>query len=150
MADAQLHLDNFIPYRMSFTTALLSEHIAQSYEALFGITIPEWRVIAWVAERGGITQQAICAHSRMDKVTVSRAVIALADRGLMERRAHPQDRRSHLLALTSDGKRLYAAIAPKALELEGRIFSHFDAEEVEVFLSMLRRIDTILLDDSGR
>lgn len=140
-----LRLDAFIPYRLSFTAALLSDAIAQSYEDLFGIGIAQWRVIAWVAERGSITQQQICAMSRMDKVTVSRAAIALTGRGVLRRLPNAEDRRSHLLALTEEGERLHAAIAPKALELESGVFSHFSAEEVEAFVGMLRRIDAVVL-----
>ena len=77
MTAKTLRLDQFIPYRLSFTAALLRDTIAQSYERLFGISIAEWRVIAWVAELGSVTQQQLCARSRMDKVTVSRAAIAL-------------------------------------------------------------------------
>ena len=149
MTGKTLRLDDFIPYRLSFTAALLSDSIAQSYERLFSISIAEWRVIAWVAERGTITQQQICAQSRMDKVTVSRAAIALTERGIVQRLPHAQDRRSHLLALTEEGQRLHDAIAPKVLELEGRVFSHFSAEEVETFVAMLRRIDAIVLGDAG-
>ncbi|BAI98520.1 MarR family transcriptional regulator [Sphingobium sp. TA15] len=145
MTDKMLRLDAFIPYRLSFTAALLSDAIAQSYEDLFGIGIAEWRVIAWVAERGSITQQQICAMSRMDKVTVSRAAIALTGRGVLRRLPNAEDRRSHLLALTEEGERLHAAIAPKALEMESGVFSHFSAEEVEAFVGMLRRIDAVVL-----
>ena len=100
MAERPLILDEFIPYRLSVTSNLVSDAIARSYEALFGLTIPEWRLVAVVAERDGITQQAIGATTRMDKVTVSRAAIALVDRGLLARAANPDDRRSHLLRLT--------------------------------------------------
>ncbi|AMK25282.1 MULTISPECIES: MarR family winged helix-turn-helix transcriptional regulator [unclassified Sphingobium] len=147
MTAKTLRLDQFLPYRLSFTAALLSDTIAQSYETLFGITIAEWRVIAWVAERGSITQQQICAQSRMDKVTVSRAAIALTERDLLHRLPNPEDRRSHLLALTAEGQRLHAAIAPKALELESGVFSHFSAEEIDAFTTMLRRIDAIVLGE---
>ena len=145
MTAKTLRLDQFIPYRLSFTAALMSDSIALSYEQLFGISIAEWRVIAWVAELGSVTQQQICARSRMDKVTVSRAAIALTERGILQRLPHAEDRRSHLLALTEEGQHLHGAIAPKALELESRIFSHFSAGEVEAFVTMLRRIDAIML-----
>ncbi len=142
---SELKLDGFIPYRLSFTSNLVSDSIAATYEALFGINIPEWRVIAWVAEVGAITQQDICDRSRMDKTSVSRAAIALTHRGLLERRANAQDRRSRLLGLTPSGEALYAAIAPKALELERRIFADFDEEELAAFKAMLLRIDVAAL-----
>ncbi|MCM8730996.1 MarR family winged helix-turn-helix transcriptional regulator [Hephaestia sp. GCM10023244] len=141
-----LALDHFIPYRMSFTSNLVSDLIARTYDALFGLTIPEWRLVAVIAETGGITQGEICQRTRMDKVTVSRAAIALVNRGLLDRLANEGDRRSHHLVLTEAGRTLHATIAPKALGIEQRIFAHFAPEESERFVAMLRRIDAIALE----
>ena len=141
----RLRLDDFLPYRLSVTSNLVSEAIARAYEALFGLKIPEWRLIAVIAEHDGITQQAIGLRTRMDKVTVSRAAVALTGRGLIARRPNPQDRRSHLLVLTASGRRLYADVVPKALELEARIFGAFTAAELDSFAAMLRRIDAMTL-----
>lgn len=146
---ARLVLDKFIPYRLSITSNLVSDAIAQNYEALFGLSVPEWRLVAVIAEEDGITQQAIGRRTRMDKVTVSRAAIALVDRGLLVRTKHPGDRRSHLLALSAAGRELYAAVAPMALELERRIFSQFDPSEVEAFTAMLKRIEAAALAIEG-
>ncbi len=140
-----LVLDDFIPYRLSVTSNLVSDAIARTYEALFGLTIPEWRLIAVVAEAGPITQGAVGVATRMDKVTVSRAAIALVGRGLLARAAHGRDRRSHLLDLTPAGRDLHAQVAPKALELERRVFAHFSPEEVAAFTAMLRRIEAVTL-----
>jgi DNA-binding MarR family transcriptional regulator len=146
MSDNALVLDRFIPFRLSFTSNLVSDTIAGAYEALFGLSIPEWRLVAVVAETGGVTQAAIGGRTRMDKVTVSRAASALVGRGLMARAANAGDRRSHLLRLTDAGRRLYAEVAPKALELEARIFAAFDAAELDAFVAMLRRIDAATLE----
>lgn len=146
MTGSTLRLDDFIPFRLSFTSNLVSDAIARAYEALFGLTIPEWRLIAVIAEHDGITQQAIGTRTRMDKVTVSRAAIALASRGLVERGANPADRRSHLLVLSAAGRELHAQVAPKALELEARVFGGFSVVERERFVAMLRRIDALALD----
>ncbi len=143
MTKPQLRLDDFIPYRLSFTSNLVSDAIAHAYETLFDLKIPEWRLIAVIAESGGVTQQQIGSRTRMDKVTVSRAAIALYGRGLVDRMPNPEDRRSHLLVLSRSGRALYAKVAPKALELEARIFGAFPRDEVARFVAMLRRIDAI-------
>jgi DNA-binding MarR family transcriptional regulator len=146
MPTQRLRLDEFLPYRLSFTSNAVSEAIARAYESLFGLKIPEWRLIAVIAEHGGITQQAIGLCTRMDKVTVSRAAIALTHRGLIARRPNPDDRRSHLLVLSVAGSKLYADVVPKALEFEARIFSGFNQAELASFIAMLRRIDMSALD----
>ncbi|MFZ4746802.1 MAG: MarR family winged helix-turn-helix transcriptional regulator [Sphingomonas sp.] len=142
----QLRLDDFVPYRLSYTSNLVSEAIARTYESLFGLTIPEWRLVAVIAEHDGITQAAICTRTGMDKVTVSRAAIALTARGLVSRAPSISDRRSLELALSSDGRALYAQIAPKALELEKRIFGGLGTQELRAFVATLRQIDAIVRD----
>jgi len=146
MSTKRLILDDFIPYRLSVTSNVVSDVIARAYEALFGLSIPEWRVIAVVAENDGVTQQEICATTRMDKVMVSRAAIALVDRGLIARAPNRADRRSRLLALTSAGSTLYAEVAPKAIEFEKRIFESFAPEELDRFITMLRAIEARALE----
>jgi DNA-binding MarR family transcriptional regulator len=142
----QLALDDFIPYRLSYTSGLVSDCIAGGYQSEFGLTVAEWRVVAHIAANEGITQQSIVERTRMDKVTVSRTAIALRRRGLITRRSNPGDRRSQLLRLTRNGQTLYAAIAPKVVELERAVFGQFSAKELQVFVAMLRRIDSAALD----
>lgn len=137
----RLTLDAFLPYRLSVTSNLVSGVIATAYEALFGLRIPEWRLVAVIAEGGALSQRDICDRTRMDKVTVSRAAIALVGRGLIARAPNPGDARSHLLSLTAAGARLYAAVVPKALEFEARIFAGFSAAEITRLKAMLERID---------
>ena len=84
----------------------------------------------------------------MDKVTVSRAAIALTGRGLLDRSPNAADRRSHHLSLSPAGRALYEQVAPKALELERRIFARFTKAELDRLTDMLRRIDTAVEEES--
>jgi DNA-binding MarR family transcriptional regulator len=138
---AALVLDRFIPYRLSIASNLVSDAIASTYEALFALSVPEWRLIAVIAEAEPIAQAAIAQRTRMDKVTVSRAAIALVARGLLARDDNPADKRSHLLRLTGAGRTLYEAVAPKALELERLLFAAFPPSALRRFVTMLRRIE---------
>lgn len=136
-----LKLNDFLPYRLSIASNAISDAVASVYRSLFGLRIPEWRLVAVLAEGGAMSQQALCGRTRMDKVTVSRAAIALVERGLVERAANPGDQRSHLLTLTAEGWQLYEQIAPKALDLERRLFADFSTEEQALLSAMLARIE---------
>lgn len=136
-----LRLDDFVPFRLSYTSNLVSEAIARIYESLFGLSVAEWRLIAVIAEHEGISQTAICTRTGMDKVTVSRAAIALSSRGLVARASSETDRRLRDLRLSDTGEVLYAQVAPKAIELEKRIFGSLGAAEISRFVALLRRID---------
>lgn len=136
-----LKLDEFLPYRLSIASNAVSDAVATAYRTLFGLRIPEWRLMAVLAEDGAMSQQALCGRTRMDKVTVSRAAIALADRGLIARATNPEDQRSHLLTLSGQGWALYEQIAPKAIELERRIFAGFSQAERDQLGAMLERLE---------
>lgn len=137
----QLKLETFLPYRLSVVSNSVSEAIATAYVRLFGLKIPEWRLIAVIAEGQPITQQAVGVATRMDKVTVSRAAQALAERGLIVRQPNAGDKRSHLLSLTDAGRALYDQVAPKALEMEAAIFQQLDPAERQALAAMLDRIE---------
>jgi DNA-binding MarR family transcriptional regulator len=135
-----LRLDEFLPYQLSVTSNAVSSAIARTYEVLFGLRVPEWRLIAVLAEQEGVTQQALVARTEMDKMTVSRAAQALVTRGLVTRVPHGRDKRSHTLALSEDGRALYAQIAPKALELEQKLLKELGTREVAQLKGTLAKL----------
>jgi DNA-binding MarR family transcriptional regulator len=142
-----LRLDGYLPYRLSVASNAVSRLIARAYEARFGLTIPQWRLIAVLAEDGPLTQQAIGTRTVMDKVTVSRATQGLVKRRLVERAPHDADGRSHHLALSKAGERLYSEISPVALEYEARLLQQFDpaaVEELKRVLLLLERAAEVL------
>jgi DNA-binding MarR family transcriptional regulator len=136
-----LKLDDFLPYRLSIASNRVSGAIATAYQALFGLRIPEWRLVAVLAEGGEMTQRAIGRVTQMDKVTVSRAAIALVDRGLAARSPNKDDQRSHHLFLTASGKRLYDEVAPMAVAIDHRIFEGFSPDELATLRDMLVRLE---------
>ena len=147
MPDSALRLDGYLPYRLSVASNAVSRLIARAYEDRFGLTIPQWRLIAVLAEDGPLTQQAIGARTVMDKVTVSRATQGLVKRRLVERAPHDADGRSHHLALTRAGERLYSEISPVALEYEARLLEQFDpaaVAELKRVLLLLERAAEVL------
>ncbi len=137
-----LRLDGYLPYRLSVASNAVSRLIARAYEDRFGLTIPQWRLIAVLAEDGPLTQQAIGARTVMDKVTVSRATQGLVKRRLVQRAPHDADGRSHHLALSRAGERLYSEVAPVALEYEARLLQQFDPAAVEELKRILRHLES--------
>jgi DNA-binding MarR family transcriptional regulator len=139
--EAALRLDGYLPYRLSVASNAVSRLIARAYEDRFGLTIPQWRLIAVLGEEGPLTQQAIGLRTVMDKVTVSRATQGLVKRRLVERAPHDDDGRSHHLALSKAGERLYSEVSPVALEYEARLLQQFDPQAVEELKRVLRHLE---------
>ncbi len=135
-----LRLERFLPYRLSVASNAVSGRIAAVYRARFGLSIPEWRMVAVIAERGEPVQADLVAATAMDKMTVSRAVAALVARGLVRRSTSAHDRRTSRLSLTAEGRRLYNEVAPLALALEAELLAPFSADERAQLFEMLERL----------
>jgi DNA-binding MarR family transcriptional regulator len=114
----KLHLEKFLPYRLSVLSNTVSSAIAAAYFMNFGLSIPEWRVMAVLAANPGLSAAEVTARTAMDKVAVSRAVAALLTAGRLHRTTAPSDRRRTHLALTRAGERVYSRVVPMALEYE--------------------------------
>ena len=136
-----LKLDHFLPYRLSVASNAVSTRISLSYRKRFGLKIPEWRLIAILAEHESLTPQEIGQAGELDKITVSRAAAALIERGLVTQRRNPGDGRSHFLSLTNGGRALYTEIAPAALAMEAELLAGFSADQREALQALLRRIE---------
>jgi DNA-binding MarR family transcriptional regulator len=137
---SRLRLDDFLPYQLSVASNAVSGAVAKAYVAHFGLRIPEWRLIAVLAEEEGLTQQALVARTEMDKMTVSRAAAGLSERGLVSRVRHGSDGRSHALALSEAGRALYAQIAPKALAMEQELLKGLTAREIDALKATLQKL----------
>lgn len=126
---APLKLENFLPYRLSLLATEISQALAQAYGERFGISIPEWRVLATLGQFGTITARDICAHSHMHKTTVSRAVATLEKRKLVARKANRNDLREAFLDLTEEGRTIYLDIVPMATAFSDALCQGLGSDE---------------------
>ena len=101
---AAIELEGFLPYRLNVLATLVSQSLAKVYGDRFGISIPEWRVLATLGQFREKTAREIGLHSHMHKTTVSRAVAALAERNLIARRPNREDMREAYLTMTPKGQ----------------------------------------------
>jgi DNA-binding MarR family transcriptional regulator len=137
---ARLDLDHFVPYRLSVLTNRVSSAIASEYSERFGLTIPEWRVMAVLGGTPGLSAREVAEKTAMDKVQVSRAVARLRRARRIERAADGMDGRVTRLKLSPKGSLIYREIVPLALELEARFLSVLSAKERVALESFLTRL----------
>ena len=115
---SELILENFLPYRLSILSNTVSSTIASAYNKRFGLSIPEWRVIAVLGRFPGLSAVEVAERTLMDKVAVSRAVTKLVKTGRIDRQFADADRRRSILHLSEEGQKVHDEIAPLALKFE--------------------------------
>ncbi|QDM17188.1 winged helix-turn-helix transcriptional regulator [Tardiphaga sp. vice352] len=149
-SSSNLSLGEFLPYRLSVVAETVSALIAKGYERQFGITIPEWRVLAVIGENGKLTTQQVIDHTRMDRVRVSRAVIRLADKGFLARIANPADARAQILAFSPAGAEIYQQIIPYARTIQRKLVDSLSPDEAKQLVVILQKLDVCakLLDET--
>lgn len=118
---AEFQLTRFLPFRLNRLAAEISEQLSALYAERFQIDIPQWRVLATLSTGNGWTAKAIVASTRTHKSTISRAVEALAKRGLVESVQSVEDKRAYRLRLTPLGRQLFLKLEPLVLDYEKRL-----------------------------
>jgi DNA-binding MarR family transcriptional regulator len=136
----RLVLEEVLPYRLSILSNRVSRAIAQRYAKAFNLTIPEWRIIAVLGRRAGLTAKEIAEATEMDKVAVSRAVARLIAARRIAAKADVNDARRQKLELTRDGENVHARIAPMALASEQRLLASLSARERTELDALLDRL----------
>lgn len=139
-----LRLEHFLPYRLNRAAAVSSRHFSRIYRAEFGLTVPEWRVLATLGQLGTATATEIGRDSAMHKTKVSRAVAALQKRRWVAREADEADRRVEHLSLTAAGKAAHRRLAPKMLAGEEALLGRLTPREREEMLKGLALLEKAL------
>jgi len=124
-----LRLDRFLPYRLSVLANRVSRALERLYAERHDLSVPQWRVLAVLAETPDLAANQVAERTAMDKVMVSRAVRGLLRAGRLSREVDPADRRRATLRLSKRGRRVYHAIVPAALGLEAALLAGMDAGE---------------------
>ncbi len=145
--EAPLVLEAFLPYRLATVSNRISRAIATLYSERFGLSIPEWRVMAVLGERPEISANAVAERTAMDKVAVSRAVRRLLKKGLLERHFAPDDRRRSVLALSSAGRAVYREVVPLARRFETALLTALTPEEATIFSLLLSKLEALPIED---
>jgi MarR family transcriptional regulator, transcriptional regulator for hemolysin len=106
-----------------------------------GITLPQWRTLAQIANSDGISQAALAALIDTDPMTMSGILDRLEKRGLIDRTADPSDSRAKLASLTPAGVEHYSTAKTVGLAmfetaLEGVTLA--ERQIVETALSKIR------------
>ena len=139
MAD-DLILERYLPYRLARLSSTVSTTVARAYDRAWGLSIPEWRVIAILGRHPGLSAVEVAEQTFLDKVAVSRAVTKLIKAGRIDRQFADADRRRSILNLSEKGREVHDGVASLALEFERELLEGIDAEEVERFDAVMDKL----------
>ena len=146
---AEFRLEEFLPYQLSVTSGRVTRVFAHHFAEQFGLTIPEWRVIAVVGRFQAISPSRVSDWTGMDKVKVSRAAATLVARGLLRQSQDPADGRARVLRMTRKGERIHAGAVPLARRLEDEMKGALSRPEWATLQKALTKLHAHLENEAG-
>ncbi len=106
--------------------------------AELGITPVQYAALQTVANQPGIDQRTLARQIALDASTTGGVVDRLEQRGALERRTAPADRRARQLWLTEGGEQLLADAVPAMLSAQQLILAPLTERQRADFMRLLR------------
>lgn len=139
----QLNLDSYVPGLLLWLSNKVSSSASALYHERFGISVTEWRVLAYFKIHPWSTASKACELMGLDKAAVSRAIASLLERGVLDSR--PQGLRKIEYRVTPEGGKLHNAVYRLAMAREQALLKGIDEHERDLLIALLKR----MLDNLG-
>jgi DNA-binding MarR family transcriptional regulator len=137
---------------VGFTLSSLGYAVSRRFRATLaplGLEPREFALLRAVAPAEGASQQTLAEGLQIPPSRMVAFVDVLEARGLLERRANPDDRRARALYLTDEGRKLLAAAFTLASELEAQLCAELSETERWALLDVLQRVGAQLGIEPG-
>lgn len=148
-AGTGLGFEDFLSFRVGRLNTLLQRETTQRYLEPFGLTHPEWRVLARLARHDSIEMRELTRVSLMDKAAISRAVDVLLGKGLAERHEHPAHAKRRIVAITPAGRRTMRKVQPLAMREQAALLRLLSDDERSVLGTAIAKLTRALLDGAS-
>ncbi|QHJ01611.1 MarR family transcriptional regulator [Xylophilus rhododendri] len=104
------------------------------------VTPVQYGLMTAVAALPGLDQTALGQEVGLDRTTTADVVKRLEDRGLLERKPNPQDRRTRHVSLTDEGQRLVAALHANMTRAQERLLEPLREAEKSMLMDLMQRL----------
>ena len=127
--------------------ARLLRVVADKRARQHGMTRAQWVMLIWLERQPGISQKDLAELLEVEPITVARLIDRLEQRGLVERRADPRDRRIWRLHLRPEALPLLAEIETERADIAGLVSEGIDGAVLQTMTEGLQRMKATLCSD---
>ena len=132
-----------VPREMAFTimdVARLMKTLADQRARQYGMTRAQWAVLFRLDRCEGLKQSELAELLDLQPITLTRLLDRLAENGLIERRADPNDRRANRLFLTPAARQMIERLAGLSEEMMTTVLEGIDPVSTERLLRDLQAL----------
>ena len=132
------------------TTQTMTFHSERALKP-FSLTVEQMILLKNIAENDGLSQNQLCVIVEKSAANVTRILDRLEKKAFLRRERNPADRRSILLFLTDQGKKLVKEVAVLFESFSEQLVIDISSQEQVLFSQLLHKIQnnlTTLTDTS--
>ena len=140
-----LHIGHFLMFQIIRLANAVKANVTRRYLIDFGLSVPEWRLLAMTIRYQPVRFSELVTNSSMDKGQASRTLQTLTRRGLIASRAaarRPGDNVALpvILKVTPKGRRLYASVLPVAQRNQARLLRTLTRGERKALYTIIGKL----------
>ncbi len=142
-----LHIGQFLTFQIIRLANAAKANVTRRYLAEFGLSVPEWRLLAMTVRFEPVRFSELVANSSIDKGQASRTLQGLTERGLiLAQTLGGSTRRTRdsgapvILTVTPKGRRLYATLLPVAQRNQARLLHLLTRDERKMLYVILNKL----------
>lgn len=133
-------LDKSIGMYINYINKKIQRYLTLNLEK-YNITTEQWSVLLHLLQKDGINQKQLAKDVDKDQPTLVRILDILERKKLVERRKCVEDRRSFLIYVTLEGKKLRNEVYPFIEALFGNIVDGISSDQLNLFIDTLNKIE---------
>lgn len=133
-------IGDLLLFRISRLLSVGGAPVIRLCEGAYGISRREWRMLAAMADVGGLMPSQLAQHAQLDRARTSRAITSLVQKKLVQREVQLGDKRKALVHLSDAGRALYAALFPQVLVIHHELLRVLTPAEVALLDGLLDKL----------
>lgn len=132
-------LDGYLPYLLGRASYVMNKDFDGDVKAA-GLSPLEWRTLATLSDRDGLTVGALCRKAVAQQPTLTKAIKRLDEAGLVRREDDAADLRKTRVFISARGREVAGELIRAAKKHEAQMVRSLGAAQIETLKSALSQI----------
>ena len=131
------NITELLGYRLHAIVARVASVVIRLCEGRYGVSRREWHILGLLEALGPQTPSQLAENSHLDRPRISRAISALAAKGLLTRCPAQNHHKRGVLDLTASGRELQRQVFGDIASVNSRLLEGLDDERLEQLNQLL-------------
>src|SRR5690606_33415904 len=131
-------------YQLLLVSKMIDRETASALQREFSLSLPEWRILAFVCALGSNSASDIGNAAQIDRAEISRAVAKLEAKKMVTRKGEGNNRKRLIISPTAEGHDLFARVFERRGEYSRSILKDISQQEVDSLSGILEKIAIVI------